>query len=92
VPAFNANPEQQYSDLTRQALVDAMLDYANALPIQEGQFLTLSVGVASTEPANPLAAIPRRLYLRLKGEDLMALRQNRISRDEARARIREFRY
>jgi hypothetical protein len=69
-----------------------MLDYANALPIREGQFLTLSVGVASAEPANPLAAIPRRLYLRLKGEDLMALRQNRISRDEARARIREFRY
>jgi hypothetical protein len=92
VAAFNANPEQQYSDLTRQALVDAMLDYANALPIREGQLLTLSVGVASTEPANPLAAIPRRLYLRLKGEDLVALRQNRISRDEARARIREFRY
>jgi hypothetical protein len=92
VPAFSGGPEQQYSELARLALVDAMLDSANALPIREGQSLTLSVGVASTEPSNPLAAIPRRLYLRLKGEDLIALRQNSISRDEAKKRILEFRY
>ncbi len=86
------NPEQEYSEYTRQALLDAMLDQAFALPLKENQTLTLSVGVAEVAPANPLAAIPRRLYLRLKGEDLLALRQNRITRDEAKKRILEFRY
>jgi hypothetical protein len=87
-----SNPVQEYSEYTRQALLDAMLDFAFALPVRENQNLTLSVGVASVGPANPLAPIPRRLYLRLKGEDLIALRQNRITRDEAKKRIREFRY
>lgn len=86
------NPEREYSEYTRQALLDAMLDQAFALPIKEDQTLTLSVGVASLAPSNPLAPIPRRLYLRMKGEDLLALRQNRISRDEAKQRILEFRY
>lgn len=86
------SPEKEYSEYTRQALLDAMLDQAFALPIKENQTLTLSVGVAEVGPSNPLAAIPRRLYLRMKGEDLIALRQNRISRDEARTRILEFRY
>jgi hypothetical protein len=86
------NPEQEYSEYTRQALLDAMLDYAFALPIKEKQTLTLSVGMVAVGPTNPLAAIPRRLYLRLKGEDLIALRQNRITRDEAKIRILEFRY
>jgi hypothetical protein len=86
------DPEQEYSEFTRQALLDVMLDNAFALQIKEGQTLTLSVGSMVSGPTNPLAPIPRRLYLRLKGEDLMALRQNRITRDEAKKRIREFRY
>lgn len=90
--ALLTNPEREYSEFARQALMDAMLDYAFALPLKDTQSLTLSVGVASVEAANPLAPIPRRLYLRLKGEDLMALRQNRITRDQAKTRIMEFRY
>jgi len=41
---------------------------------------------------NPLAEPARMLYLRIKGEDLIALRQNRITRDEAKKRILEKRY
>lgn len=87
------DPEKEYSNFTHNALVDAMLDNAHALPIREGQALTLVVGnVVSTSMLNPLAGPERMLYLRIKAEDLIALRQNRITRDEARQRIKEWRY
>ena len=34
----------------------------------------------------------RSLILQISGADLLALRQNRISRDDAKARIKEYRY
>jgi hypothetical protein len=66
-----------------------MLD-AITLTLKEGQSLTVSVG-SFPDPANPLAT-GKRLYLTLKADDLIALRANRITRDEARARIIEKRY
>ena len=87
-----SNPEKEYSEFTRQALVDTMLDNAFALPLKEGQTLTVVVGVAGNVPTTAIAEIPRKLYLTLKSEDLLALRQNRITRDEARSRISESRY
>jgi len=83
------NPEKEYSDYTRQSIVEAMLD-AITLPLKEGQTLTVSVG-STPDPRNPLAS-SRRLYLTIKAEDLSALRANTITRDEAKARIIEKRY
>jgi hypothetical protein len=91
VVAPMTDPEAEYSTFVHDALVDALLDNALALPIRDGQAVTLFVSnvVAST---NPLDAPERNLYLHLKGADLLALRQNRITRDEARTRILESRY
>jgi hypothetical protein len=86
------NPTEEYSEFTRKALVDAMLDNAFALPLKEGQTLTVIVVDGSILPVNALQQPPRKLTLRLNGDDLLALRQNRIDRDEAKKRIREFRY
>jgi hypothetical protein len=87
------DPDREYSQFTRMALVDAILDNAFALPLREAQSLTLVVsGVPTGVPQNPLAEAPRKLYLRIKAEDLIGLREKRITRDEARKRIREFRY
>ena len=86
------NPEKEYAELARQGIVDAMLDFAFALPIKDKQTLTVSAGTISPGPANPLAQVERRLYLTVKAEDLLALRENRITRDEAKARIIEKRY
>jgi hypothetical protein len=86
------DPQQEYAEFTRQALMDAMLDQAFALPIREKQTLTVSVRTVSPMPANPLDPIQRRLYLQMKGEDQLALRQNVITRDEAKKRILESRY
>jgi len=87
------NPGKEYGDFVYAALLDALLDNALALPLRENQKLTLIVGDGSFGlPKNPLEPRVRKLYLELKGEDLLALRQNRISRDEARKRIIENRY
>ena len=86
------DPDKEYTAFMRSALVDAILDNALALPVAEGETLTLIAGDVTGRPQDPLARQSRRLILRIKGEDLIALRLNRITRDEARARIKESRY
>jgi len=86
------DPVKEYSEFTRQALVDAMLDNAFALPLKDGQTLTLVIGVAGGQPTTEISQTPRKLYLTMKSEDLTALRQDRITRDQARTRISESRY
>lgn len=81
------NPEREYSAYVREALIDALLDNTLGLPITATQ--TLTVVEAGGLPTNPLAAPPRRLYLQIKGEDLLALRQGRITREDAKKRILE---
>jgi hypothetical protein len=90
--ALLTEPENAYRDLTHQALVDAMLDSAFTLPLKEGQTLTVSAGTLNPNPPNPLDPVLRRLYLTIKADDLIALRQNKITRDEAKSRIIEKRY
>jgi hypothetical protein len=86
------SPEQEYSEFTRQALMSAVLDNAFGLPLKDGQTLTIVVGVINDGPSTSLANVPKRLYLSIKGEDLVALKQGRITRDEAKSRITESRY
>jgi len=83
------NPGREYSDYTRQAVIEAMLD-AITLPLKEGQNLTVSVG-STPDPSNPMATL-KRLYLILKAEDLIALRAKTVTRDEVKAKIVEKRY
>ena len=86
---FPKGPIQEYSSYVRQALIDAILDNTRALPINDGQ--TLTVVETGGQPANPnpLEDSPRKLYLQIKGADLLALRLNRIDREEAKKRIIE---
>jgi hypothetical protein len=87
------DPPAEYSVFTHDSLVDSMLDSAFGLPLKEGQQLTLVVGDGTSGlPRNPLAEPGRLLYLRIKAEDLQALRQNRITREEAKKRIRQWVY
>jgi hypothetical protein len=85
------NPDQEYSRFTYEAVIAAMLDNALALPVADGQTLTVVVRTGESQP-NPLAPAVRNLYLTFKAEDMQALRQSRITREEARARIIEKRY
>jgi len=89
VVGFPKGPIQEYSSYVRQALIDSILDNTRALPINEGQTLTvIETGGQPVNP-NPLEDAPRKLYLKIKGADLLALRLNRIDREEAKKRISE---
>jgi hypothetical protein len=86
------NPEQEYSEFIRQALVDAMLQNAFALPLKEGQTLTVIVGEMETSRSTAISDVRKRLYLTISCEDLTAFKQGRITKDEARKRVQERRY
>jgi len=45
-----------------------------------------------TQPASPFNPRSRTLILQIKGEDLLALRENRIDREEAKKRIKETKF
>jgi hypothetical protein len=69
-----------------------MLDNALSLPIGDAQSLTVIVSSGAAPQMNPMAPRERKLHLTLKGEDLLALRNNTITREQARTRIIEKRY
>jgi hypothetical protein len=92
-PVLMTDPVREYSGFAHDALVEAILDGASSVPVKSMQMLTLIVGDGTSGlPSNPLAEPPRLLYLRIKGEDLIALRDTRITREEAKKRIRQWVY
>ena len=86
------NPNAEYTSFMHASLIDTLLDGALSLPVPAGQYLTVIADELQTQPANPFEGRSRTLILRLKAEDLVALRENRITRDEAKTRIKESRY
>lgn len=90
--ASGFEPDKEYTNLTREALFDAVLDNALALPIPDGQSLTVFAGELDPPGTSPLAQKSRLLILTIKAEDLLALRKTQINRDQARERIKESRF
>ena len=90
--AAGFEPDKEYTNLTRDALYDAVLDKALALPVPDGQTLTVFAGELLPPGTNPLVQRSRLLVLTIKADDLLALRRQQITRDEARARIKESRF
>lgn len=86
------DPIREYTDFMRASLIDAVVDQSLALPIPVGQQLTVIADELLDGPVGPFNPRSRTLILQLKGEDLIALRENRINRDEAKNRIRISRY
>jgi hypothetical protein len=89
-PMFNPNDE--YTTFARQALIDTLLDQGMNLGIAPDKKLTLIAGELQPQGPSPFLPRSRSLILQISGADLLALRQNRISRDDAKARIKENRY
>jgi hypothetical protein len=91
--AMDMTPDQHYTALVRNALIDTMLDSSGVLPLREGQTLTVAcipVDVAVTNPVQRNQS--RQLILTIKGEDVIALRQGTLSREDAKQRIIERRF
>jgi hypothetical protein len=86
------NPDKEYADFARAALIDAMLDGALAISIPEGKHLTIMAGELQAEGPSPFIERSRTLILQIGGEDLLALRQGKITREDAKARIKESKF
>jgi hypothetical protein len=69
------------------ALMDAMLDNSGALSVKEGEWLTIMLAPEAVGPGviNPTSS--HTTYLQIQGSDLLAYRQGKLTRDEARKRI-----
>jgi hypothetical protein len=82
------NPNEAYRNEVLRALSDAMLDYSGALPIGDGEWLTVAArGVYDRPLAGPAANDVATIMIRLRGEDLAAYRARQISRDDVLKRI-----
>ncbi|HUF46567.1 MAG TPA: hypothetical protein VMM93_02065 [Vicinamibacterales bacterium] len=86
-------PNEQYSNLVREELIEAIVDGARILPIEAGQWLHVAANGVDVAITNPLYRNrSRKLILSLKGEDLAAFRSGELSRDQIRTRIVERRF
>jgi hypothetical protein len=72
------NPDEAYTTLVRDALIDAMLDNSGPLGIKDDGRLV----VAASAPNGSESMI-----LTIKGSDLTAFRQGKMPREEARKRV-----
>lgn len=86
-PAVVRDPRGEYRTAIREALIDAMLDFGQ-MPLKPSESLT--IGARRPDPVGPAVAGDESvtLVLSIKGEDLTALRAGKITRAEAKARIK----
>ncbi|HEX5214772.1 MAG TPA: hypothetical protein VFV98_04885 [Vicinamibacterales bacterium] len=87
------DPTRDYSAFSRDAIMNALLDLSGVLPVKEQDKVTISASGFPIMGGNPLyPQSNRKLVVTIKGSDLIELRQGKISRDEAKSRIKESRY
>jgi hypothetical protein len=79
------DPNEQYTEAVKAALIDAMLDYG--LPIGADEWLIVAAR-DSEGPITPGAVDDAStIVLKVKGSDLMAFRSNKLTRVEARKKV-----
>jgi hypothetical protein len=82
------DPNGAYTSAVRDALIDAMLGYSQALSIGPDEWLTVAArdrgesGMSADDPFDVTT-----IQLRIKGADLLALHAGRLTPDDARKRV-----
>ena len=87
-------PREIYLDEITNALIDAIIDHGAPIGVSPDEWLTVAARETVDRrfvPADP-ADTAMSIVLRIKGTDLNALRERRLSRDEARTRVEIKRY
>lgn len=86
-PPVVRDPRGEYRLAIREALVDAMLDFGQ-VPLKASEWLT--IGARRPDPLGPATPGDESvaLIISIKGEDLTALRAGKITRAEAKSRIK----
>ena len=95
-PAMSAvdDPAQVYTSEVRKAIIDAMFDHSGPMNVAPGEWLTIAARAdidrrfLSGDPSD----MPSGMVIRVRGSDLAAFREGRLSRDEAvrRVEVNEF--
>lgn len=81
------DPNERYTEAIKEKLIDVMLIYgSNALKLDDKEWLVIAARATSDAPPTQLDD-SASIVLRIKGEDLNALAQQKITRDEAIKRI-----
>jgi hypothetical protein len=93
-PAVNAanraDLEREYAMKVRDALIDAIVDNSAVLPLSSSDTLMVFASGSDTGiPQSLYEAIPRKLILSISGADLADLRQGKITREQAKAKVIE---
>jgi hypothetical protein len=79
------NPDYEYAVAVCDALMDAMLENAGSLPIKENEWLTVAAVNGQPDPPGLVnSSTGYTTYLAIKGSDLQAYRQGKMSKEEAR--------
>jgi hypothetical protein len=82
--------EREYAMKVRDALIDAILDNPGALTVSSGDTLVVFASASDAGiPQSLYDAIPRKLILSIPGASLNDLRQGKMTRAEAKAKIIE---
>jgi hypothetical protein len=86
------DPNKEYTAFAREALIDVLLDNSSAVPLKEGERLEIAASGLEMIRGALYPDNSRKLVLVITAADLSAFRQGKITRDEAKARIKEARY
>jgi hypothetical protein len=96
VPVGAFNPSRAYTNYAREELVNALLDYSGVVPINPGETVAIvAMDMLDSLPVQSRqlgATTTRQLVLSIKADDLLALRQGKITRDEAKQKIVDTRF
>jgi hypothetical protein len=89
VSAYVDDVQDAYAQEIRRSLTEAILDHAAPLNVGADEWLTVAARASQGRMLVPgdSTALGGTLVLRIKGHDLSALREGRLSKDEARKRV-----
>jgi hypothetical protein len=82
------DPSQVYSDAVRNALLNAMLEYSQSIPLAPNEWLTIAVRNQEASRRQSLDPFDSGVtVLRVRGSDLAAFHSRQITPEVARSRI-----
>lgn len=87
-----ADPSEQYTEVVKSALIEAMLDYSEGMKLQADEWLTIAARDSEGPMMPGVLEDAATIVLRVRGSDLAAYRMKQITKDEARKKVevREF--
>jgi len=88
-PVQNFDPDHEYTDFARNALIDALLDNSSAVPLKTGERLEIAASGLEISRGLLYPDNSRKLMLVITAADLQEFRQGKITREEAKTRIKE---